>query len=92
MEAAEEVGDAEVGEKDEKEGDDAADVKDALGVLADAQPFLYLRVMEKGGVNQHRDQRPRLFRVPTPITSPRHVRPNDSDENAGIEPNALADD
>ena len=36
VEAAEEVGDAEVGEKDEKEGDDAADVKDALGVLADA--------------------------------------------------------
>ena len=43
------------------------------------------RPMDHRSVNEHGDERPSLFRIPSPVASPGEVRPHGTDEDAGRE-------
>ena len=86
VEAAKKIGYAEIGEKDKEEGNDAADIVEGLrAVRPKVQVRNDERPMEQDGIDEHGDERPCFFRVPSPIASPGHIRPDGSNENAGSE-------
>lgn len=39
--------------------------------------------MQRQGIQHQRNERPHLFRIPTPVTAPRRIRPYGSDKNTG---------
>ena len=84
MEATEEVRDSEIGEEDEEETYHTANVVDYLIFVICHLTFAFQpRKVKKGGIDDHGDEGPGLFRIPTPITSPGHVRPDSTDEDTG---------
>ena len=84
MKAAEEVRNAEVGKEDEEEVYYAENVVNYLWFdICDLWFVFYPRPVELDGIDEHGDKCPSFFRIPAPITSPRHIRPNGTDENTG---------
>ena len=83
MQAAQEVGDSEIGEQHEQESHDAVHVVSHIRrAFGQPEQALQLRPVKQSGIDEHRDERPGLFGVPTPITPPGQVCPNSADEDA----------
>lgn len=68
----------EICNEDAKEGEDAEDME----MLRIAEPF-QRSLMNAERIDEHCDQRPDLFRIPSPVSSPRYVCPNCADEDSG---------
>ena len=76
MHATQEIIHAEEGHQHRIEGQDRRKIKQPQ-VIA----FRYQAEMRHDRIYHHRNQRPRLLRVPAPITSPRLIRPDRSQES-----------
>ena len=75
--AAQQVVDTEVGHQYGEEGEDAVAVQ-----CHGAGKPRHGAAVERGGIDEHRDECPHLLGVPAPVAAPRHVGPHGTDEDA----------
>ena len=82
MQTAKEIGDSEIGEQHEQESHDAVHVVSHIRrAFGQPEQALQLRPVKQSGIDEHRDECPGLFGVPTPITTPGQVSPYGTDED-----------
>ena len=77
MQSAEEEVDAEVGDDDWEEGEDEVPIHEAW--IAEDWQWC---AMKWEWIDEHSDECPHLFGVPTPVATPWHICPNSTDEDA----------
>lgn len=78
MHATEEIIDPKIGHKDGEEGKNHEKM---IAGWSGQQPNCQ-RGVEGNGIDEHGDERPHLFGIPTPVGAPRHIGPHGSDEDA----------
>ena len=67
----------EICNEDAQEGEDAEDME----MLRISEPF-QRSLVDTEGIDEHCNQRPDLFRIPSPVSSPRNVCPYCADEDS----------
>jgi len=78
MQTGEPIVDSEVGEQYSQKADDG---KDGDTVAA---PAAHHAQVQHGRIDEPRDQRPGLFRIPTPITRPGLLGPHRAGDNTAV--------
>ena len=68
----------EICNEDAQEGEDAEDME----MLRISEPF-QRSLVDTEGIDEHCNQRPDLFRIPSPVSSPLYVSPYRTDEDSG---------